>query len=171
MACDSILGMNADRGIGAHCLARRRLVDTETWSLQVETPHITDLDRRRLEMLLDAVKSNAQIRREADSLRDRIDMADVVPSERIPADVVTMNSIVRYEDEPSRRVREVTPVYPEEADPSAGMVSILSPLGNALLGLRVGQHSVLRLPTGEERRIRVLAVVYQPEAADSLAER
>lgn len=134
----------------------------------MEVPHITDLDRRRLEMLLDAVKRDAQVARDADPLRERIDIATVVSSERIPADVVTMNTTVRYEDETSRGIRAVTLVYPEEADPSAGMVSILSPLGNALLGLRVGQRGQLQLPSGEERSIHVLAVLYQPEAAGSL---
>ena len=134
----------------------------------MEVPHITDLDRRRLEMLLDAVKRDAQVARDADPLRDRIDIATVVSSERIPADVVTMNTTVRYEDETSRGTREVTLVYPEEANPSAGMVSILSPLGNALLGLRVGQRGELQRPSGEGRSIRVLAVLYQPEAAGSL---
>jgi regulator of nucleoside diphosphate kinase len=56
-------------------------------------------------------------------------------------------------------------VYPDDADAANGKVSVLSPLGNALLGLRVGQGSLLRLPYGEARRVKVLGILYQPEAA------
>lgn len=134
----------------------------------MDTLYITDLDRRRLELLLDGMQGNQQMLRDADPLRELIDTAVVMPSDRIPADVVTMNSAVRYEDKSLRHVREVTLVYPEDSDPASGMVSILSPLGSALLGLRAGQHAHLRLPSGDARWIEVLEVLYQPEAAGSL---
>lgn len=133
-----------------------------------ETRHVTHLDRRRLELLAASIEGKAHMQDYVAMLRESIETADAVPSGRIPDDVVTMNSVVRYEDRTLRKVSEVTLVYPEDADPAKGLVSVLSPLGNALLGLRVGQAGRLRLPAGEERRIKVLAVLYQPEAAGSL---
>jgi regulator of nucleoside diphosphate kinase len=59
-------------------------------------------------------------------------------------------------------------VYPEEADAAKGRVSVLSPIGNALLGMKVGQVTNLRLPRGGERALRVLRILYQPEAEGHL---
>ncbi len=78
--------------------------------------------------------------------------------------VVTMNSIVTFEDIASGYKRTVRLVYPEHADSSWDRVSILSPLGSALLGLRVGQEFDWILPQGK-RRVRILEVPYQPEAS------
>ena len=93
--------------------------------------------------------------RYATMLVDVLESAEVVTSEEIPTDVVTMNSRVRYADMAARSTKEVTLVYPEEADATQGKVSVLSPIGNALLGMKVGQTGRLRLPHGSERAIRV----------------
>lgn len=134
----------------------------------METLYLTDLDQRRLELLLDVEQRNENMQHYVEMLRELLDTAVTMPSERIPPDVVTMNSVVRYEDELSHGMGEITLVYPADADPANGMVSILSPFGNALLGLRVGETGLLRLPSGEQRRIKVLAVLYQPEASGML---
>jgi regulator of nucleoside diphosphate kinase len=133
-----------------------------------ENLHITDLDRRRLELLADSVDRNEHMEPYASMLREVIGIANAIPSASVPADVVTMNSRVRYEDRTTRTIREVQLVYPEDADAANGKVSVLSPLGNALLGLRVGQGALLRLPYGEARRVKVLGILYQPEAAGHL---
>ena len=75
-----------------------------------------------------------------------------------------MNSRVVFEDETSGERREVTLVYPGRADIGAGMISVLTPVGTALLGLRVGQ-SIDWEVGGHPQRYRIVDVPYQPEAA------
>lgn len=103
--------------------------------------------------------------RRFDALENELARAIVVPPEQIPKDVVTMNSRVVFEDETTGERREVTLVYPAHADIGAGKISILVPVGSALLGLRIGQSIDWNLPSGQRRRYRVIAVPYQPEAA------
>ena len=97
-------------------------------------------------------------------LAAELDAADVVDSDSIPADVVTMNSRVSYEDETTGDRREVTIVFPQLSDGSGGRVSVLAPIGTALLGLAVGQTIQWPFPDGRSHRLRVLRIVYQPEA-------
>ncbi len=91
--------------------------------------------------------------------------ANVVPRENIPANVVTMNSRVVFENETTGERREVTLVYPSNSDIDAGRISVLVPVGTALLGLRVGQSIDWELPGGEKQRFRIVKVPFQPEAA------
>lgn len=118
-------------------------------------------DRDRLEALLEKVGG----RRDLDVLRDEIDRADVVEPEKVPADRVTMNSRVRFLDEASREEEEVTLVFPGRADTAARCVSVLAPVGSALLGLSVGDSIEWPLPNARTRRLRVVSISYQPEAA------
>ena len=97
-----------------------------------------------------------------DSLRRELERAVVVAREAVPADVATMNSQVRYADETTGVVRTVALVYPRAAQGRA-MVSVLTPLGSALLGLSVGQAIEWDFPDGSRRRLRLEAVLYQPE--------
>ena len=127
-----------------------------------DLPHIylTQDDMDRLLALVDAYPGKRFEQLEAELLR-----ANVVPREEIPGDVVTMNSRVVFENEATGERREVTLVYPGSADIDAGKISILVPVGAALLGLRVGQSIDWELPGGEKRRYRIAALPYQPEAA------
>lgn len=127
-----------------------------------DLPHIylTQDDMDRLLALVDAYPGRRFEKLEAELLR-----ANVVPREEIPGDVVTMNSRVIFENEATRERREVTLVYPGSADIDAGKISILVPIGTALLGLRVGQSIEWELPGGEKQRYRIAALPYQPEAA------
>jgi regulator of nucleoside diphosphate kinase len=102
-------------------------------------------------------------------LAEELDKADLVDSARLPPNVVTINSRVRFEDEAEGTTREVTVVLPEDADLAKGKVSVLAPVGTALLGLAENQSIVWPFPDGSERRLRVLEVVYQPEADARLA--
>ena len=77
--------------------------------------------------------------------------AVVVDSRRVPLDVVTMNSRVQFEDETTGECREVTIVYPQQADASKAWMSVLAPTGTALLGLAVGQSIVWPFPDGATR--------------------
>ena len=97
-------------------------------------------------------------------LASELDVADVVEATTVPADVVTMNSRVLFEDETRGERREVTIVFPQDADTTRGHVSVLAPVGTALLGLAAGQAIVWPFPDGTSRSLRVLRVVYQPEA-------
>jgi regulator of nucleoside diphosphate kinase len=125
--------------------------------------YLTQDDLDRLTDLLEAYAAGAGGRR-FEHLEGELLRARVVPSDQIPRDVVTMNSRVVFEDEQTGERREVTLVYPRDADIDAGKISILVPVGSALLGLRVGQSIDWTLPSGQKRRYRVIAVPYQPEA-------
>lgn len=122
---------------------------------------VTRFDLERLERLLDRVGGGGNL----DLLKQELDRAEVVEPEDVPPDVVTMNSRVRVRDEASGEESEFQLVFPAAADAEKGAVSILAPIGSALLGLRVGAVIEWPVPDGRARRIRVVALPYQPEAA------
>ncbi len=99
------------------------------------------------------------------ALEEELGRAVVVESAEIPPDVVTMNSRVRFEDVDSGERLEMTLVYPGNASVDQGRISVLAPVGSALLGLSVGQSIRWPLPGGRTRHLRVVGVTYQPEAA------
>ena len=121
--------------------------------------YLTQEDLDRLTKLVE-VPGNRREMLERELVR-----ANVVPREKIPADVVTMNSRVVFENETTGERREVTLVYPGNSDIDAGKISVLFPVGTALLGLRVGQSIDWELPGGEKQRYRIVKVPFQPEAA------
>lgn len=90
-----------------------------------------------------------------DALAEELSRATVVPAERMPANVVRMHSRVTYLDERSGERREVELVFPEEADMASGKVSVLAPVGSALLGLEEGEAIEWPFPDGHVRRLRV----------------
>lgn len=100
----------------------------------------------------------------AEQLDSELQRATVVPSEEVPPTVVTMNSEVVYEDCATRDRRTVRIVFPNEADAGRGKVSVMAPIGSALIGLSVGQETEWRMPGGR-KRIRVVEIRYQPEAS------
>lgn len=108
----------------------------------------------------------------AEQLEFELERARVLPLSDVAEDVVVMESELEYEDVASGQRRRLRLVYPHDADTSAGRVSVLAPLGCALLGLRVGQQIDWRMPGGP-RTLRVLAVT-RPEqesaAKDELSE-
>jgi regulator of nucleoside diphosphate kinase len=97
-------------------------------------------------------------------LAEELDRAIVVPQDRVPEDLITMHSRLVYVDETAGMRREVELVYPEEANATAGRVSILAPVGSALLGLSAGDTIDWEFPGGETRRLRVERVL-QPRAS------
>jgi len=123
--------------------------------------YVTDSDLERLERLVSGLKSSPNIER----FKSELERAIVVPSEEIPSDVVTMNSRVIFKDLDSEEETEITLVYPSDADVNLGKISILTPVGAALLGLSVGDQINWPLPTGRIRTYKILSVLYQPEAA------
>lgn len=124
---------------------------------------ITDADLERLRPVLDANDTPL-----SEALDSELQRAIVVRQREVPPDVVTMNSDVVYEDCATGVRRTVRVVYPKDADAAAGRVSVLAPIGAALLGLHVGQEIEWRVPTGT-KRIRVIEIPYQPEAAGDYA--
>lgn len=95
-------------------------------------------------------------------LGDELDRAIVVPADRMPVNVVTMHSRLIYIDESTDTRREVELVYPDEANPPAGKISVLAPVGSALLGLSVGQSIDWVFPEGKSHRLRVERIVFHP---------
>lgn len=119
---------------------------------------ITKTDLQRLLPVLDQHDTPA-----SESLEAELHRAVVVDQRAIPADVVTMNSEVVYEDCTTLARRRVRVVYPRDADAARGLVSVLAPIGSALLGLRVNQTIDWPVPNGR-KRIRVIEIRYQPES-------
>ena len=123
--------------------------------------YLTQNDLDRLSRLVEGQPAGNR----HEQLERELARAHVVPRDEIPDDVVTMNARVVFENESSGERREVTLVYPGSADLDAGKISILVPIGTALLGLRVGQSIDWELPNGEKQRYRIVRVPYQPEAS------
>ena len=97
--------------------------------------YLTDKDLNRLQELVAHFYRNPDI----EALEDELSRAIVVPQELIPPDVVTMNSTVRFQDMATGKEMEVTLVYPNKANADMGRISVMAPVGVALLGLSVGQ--------------------------------
>ncbi len=100
----------------------------------------------------------------AEQLESELQRATVVDSHDVPPTVVTMNSEVVYEDCATGERRAVRIVFPNEADAGRGKVSVMAPIGSALIGLSVGQEIEWPVPGGR-KRIRVVEIRYQPEAS------
>ena len=131
-------------------MARRRII-------------ITEHDHERLEVLLTstfakAIGPSAYL----DDLRAELDRAEIVRPDKVPRNVVTMNSTVVLRDLDTKETETYTLVFPDAADIANNRLSVLAPVGTAILGERVGEVVRWRVPQGW-RRLRVERVVYQPE--------
>ena len=122
---------------------------------------MTRLDVQRLEKVLDNMQAPLDL---LEALEDEVLRARVVSHKRIASDVVTMNSTVRFIDEASEREFVLTLVYPEQAG-RPGTISILAPVGIALLGLKVGQSINWQGQQGRPLKLKIMDIVYQPEAS------
>ncbi len=98
-------------------------------------------------------------------LADLLAEAEIVPSREVGADVITMYSQAELVDVHTRRRQKLTVCYPGEAEPAAGFVSVLSPVGMSLLGLRAGSVARWRTPSGEACAADVSAILFQPESS------
>ena len=99
-----------------------------------------------------------------DSLREELQRATVVDAKDVPADVVTMNSRADMRDLESGETVTFTLVFPAEANIEEDKISVLAPIGAGMLGYRVGDEFEWKVPAGV-RRMKVMKVHYQPEAA------
>ena len=94
----------------------------------------------------------------ADQLADEVGRARVLAEGKYPQDIVCMNSKVEFRDDTTGKVQKVMLVYPEEADISQRKISVLTPVGTALIGLRTGHSIMWETPNGEPRQLTVLSV-------------
>jgi regulator of nucleoside diphosphate kinase len=126
------------------------------------------LDVERIEALLEQTSSNSL---NTSALQDELARAEILDPANMPANVITMNSTARVRLEDAvlgDHDHELTLVYPRDADGRTDKVSILAPVGSALLGLRVGDAIDWPMPGGRNARLHVLAIRYQPESAGEL---
>jgi regulator of nucleoside diphosphate kinase len=125
---------------------------------------ISSFDKKRLIKLLRGPETTAEQREELQDLEREIERGMEVQPQEIPPNVVTMNSMVRVTDVDAGTSHVYTIVFPADADYEKGKISIVAPLGTALLGYRVGDTVDWHVPRGV-RRLRIDEIIYQPESA------
>jgi regulator of nucleoside diphosphate kinase len=130
---------------------------------------ITKLDYQRLNNLILSMKKKSKddlVNLEV--LENEIDRAKKVDPRKIKPEFVTMNSELELIDLDSKRTMKFRLVYPEEADFRQGKLSVLSPLGSALIGYRKGDEISFRVPAGK-KKVRIENILFQPEASGEYA--
>ncbi len=129
---------------------------------------ITAEDFQRLEALLASNFGRvANVRERLQELRVELNRAQVVPQDEVPENVVIMNSVVTLRDRDTDEIETYTLVYPDSADIANYKLSVLAPIGTAILGYRVGDELRWRVPDGW-RRLKVEHIVFQPERDGAL---
>lgn len=102
--------------------------------------------------------------KEYENLEIELDRAKIVSDNEIPEDLVTMNSKIRFLNIQENKEMIITIVYPSDANFAEGKVSVLASLGSAMIGLRVNQEINWLFPDGKTKTLKILQVLYQPEA-------
>ena len=124
---------------------------------------ISGKDLERLQALVDGTRGAKRVESEnLDRLEGELARAEIVEPKDVPADVVTMNSRVRLLDVERNETMEFDLVYPASADGAKGRVSILAPIGTAVLGFREGDTVTWPVPGGT-RKLRIDRILFQPE--------
>jgi regulator of nucleoside diphosphate kinase len=141
-----------------------RVIEADT--VKEATIYITELDRQRLEKLIEVGRErNGGANHEyLHKLEKELYRAETVAPEEVPGDVITMRSKVRLSDLNTNEEVTYTLVFPTEADFSEGKISVLAPIGTAMLGYREGSVIEWQVPSGL-RRLKIEEILYQPEAA------
>jgi regulator of nucleoside diphosphate kinase len=130
-----------------------------------KTIHITAFDLERLrKLILDAQSTEYRKSEYIEKLKAELDRANIVKPQEVPPTVVTMNSTIALVDLDTKEEETYTLVFPEDADISKGKISILAPIGTAMLGYEIGDVFEWDVPAGK-RRLRVERIIYQPEAS------
>lgn len=128
---------------------------------------ISESDYARLSGLAEATaKSNSSV---AEYLMSELDRATIKPDHLVKPTTVKMGSTLTYETDHGES-RTVTLVFPVDADISLGKISILTPIGAALIGLRVGQSIIWTTPTGDKHRLTITATSTEQEAPVQAAQ-
>ena len=115
---------------------------------------ITERDYLRIRHILSKVPSE-----DFENLEIEIERAKIIDEREVPLDLVRMNSTVKFMTLQDEKVNTLTLVFPEEANFSEGKISILAPLGSALIGLRVDQEINWMFPDGKTKTIKILEVL------------
>lgn len=127
--------------------------------------YMTEFDVNRLESFLEGVKKSYRYDRNAlESLQEEIERCQVVDSQEVPSDVVTINSRIRLRDLDADQEMILTLALPGSANLDDGRISVASPIGTAILGYAAGDTIAWDVPSGK-KRIRIEEILYQPEAA------
>ncbi|MGV3570028.1 MAG: GreA/GreB family elongation factor [Ramlibacter sp.] len=132
--------------------------------MEVLTPverTLTQIDHVRLTRLV----GRAGALPGAEAMRQLLECSDLVASPAVPPTVVTMYTQALLEDPAGGEPYKLTLCYPDHAEPAQGFVSVLSPVGAALLGLRVGAVARWCTPGGHAGAARILSILFQPEAS------
>jgi len=124
---------------------------------------LTELDHVRLTRLMQ--QGSALPPPIARQVGDLLDAAQVVPSRTVEPDVVTMYSQVLLLDPGDGATTKLTLCYPADAEPAAGFISVLSPVGRSLLGRRVGERAQWHTVDGRPREAEIVALLFQPESS------
>ncbi|GGB40579.1 nucleoside diphosphate kinase regulator [Oceanisphaera marina] len=122
---------------------------------------VSTLDLARLEALLEKQPESDAVTR----LENELDRANVVAPTEVPEDIVTMNSTITFTMADGKETFTKTLCYPRDMDNSNNKISVLAPIGAALLGLSVGQTIEWPAPNGKTLQVSISAVDYQPERA------
>lgn len=134
--------------------------------MQQRRVFITAFDKERLEELINvATEFGQHDRDDLEELATEMGQANVVDSKEVPPNVVTMNTKVQLRDADTDETMTYTLVFPTDADISAGRISVLAPVGTAILGYKEGSTVEWPMPSGKARRIKIEKILYQPEAA------
>ncbi len=127
--------------------------------MQQDVILITEKDLLRIKHILSFQNSD-----EFENLELELDRAKIITDNEVPSDLVTMNSKVKFLNIQDNKEMIATIVYPAEANFVDGKISVLASLGSALIGLRVGQTINWMFPDGRTRTLKLLEILYQPEA-------
>jgi len=127
--------------------------------------YLTDYDLTRLKELIQVgINFPERDRQSLETLQGELDRAHIVEPTEVPHDVVTMNSRVRLTDVETNEEQVYTVVFPSQANLEQRKLSVLAPVGTAILGYRVGDIVEWKVPAGI-KRLRIEEILYQPEAA------
>lgn len=134
----------------------------ERTNMDARAIYITENDLSRLEEIL--VTTNFRERKDLQRLDEELASARIVDPQDVPPDVVTMNSRVKLRDLHADKEMTISLVFPRDANIADGKISVLSPIGTAILGYGAGDTLDLAVRSFA-KKIRIEEILYQPEAA------
>ena len=127
--------------------------------------YITDNDMKRLRELIKVAREfDNEDKKYLRELEDELNKGEVINSRDVPHDVITMNSKIRLRDINTQKDMVYWLVFPDDSNADQGKISILAPIGTALLGYKVGDIIEWKVPAGATK-LKVEEILYQPEAA------
>jgi len=129
---------------------------------------ISSLDLERLENLLNTLPNKNKDVAGKTSLEVELERAVIVDSKMVPNNIVSMNSLVRFTVSSSKESFELTLVYPKDMKKDGSTISVLAPVGSAMLGLKEGDQIDWPSPDGKPVKVIIEKILYQPERSGDL---